>query len=248
MEDTITAWASMHPKIRGVVLGGSRAKGNAHEGSDWDFGVLLDGPPSVELVETLTGDLEFEAERKANIAPQLERSFIIVSKAFRTDQGEVSLNFTDANELLSSFGYGDYTIIEHHLEFLSSARIIYDPNGLIDDVRSRPFPDWAREKLVADALGLAEWNIDKYRKARSSVTQSLLKSAALWFCAKAIAAHNDTLLTYRYGYDAFKERSVSSEAFEAPDGFFDVLEESAEREGISEVEQLYTQIKKLIGT
>ena len=195
MEPTILAWAHRHPQIRGVVLGGSRAKGTAQEGSDWDFGVLLDEEPSVELVEHLTADVGLASERDANVAPQLERAFVIVSKSFRTEEGEIALNFTDVHDLDEAFDHKNYTIIEHQLEFLTSAKLIYDPQGTVEAIRSRPFPEWAREKLIDDALGLAEWNIDKYRKARSTLTRMLLKSNALWFCAKAIAAHNGILLT-----------------------------------------------------
>ena len=246
MERLIESWAKNHPQVKGVVLGGSRAKGNANEESDWDFGILLNESPSIGLVEELTADIGLEPKRAANVAPQLERAFIIVSKAFETDKGEVSLNFTDANELEEAFNHTNYTIIEHHLEFLTSAKVVYDPEGTLESIRTRLFPQWAREKLIRDALGLAEWNIDKHHKARSAVTRTLLKATAMWFVAKAIAAHNNILLTYRYGYDAFREQARTTPVFEAPEGFFDVLERTAGESTIEDLEDLLTRVKTLV--
>lgn len=65
MDVATSTWqevADRHPAVRLLVLLGSRATGEAHEGSDWDVGVLGDGGldlPSLraDVVDRLGTDL-----------------------------------------------------------------------------------------------------------------------------------------------------------------------------------------------
>jgi predicted nucleotidyltransferase len=61
--------------VRLVILHRSRARGEAHEGSDWDFGVLADDPVDLtEVIVMLTEALgELLAERAANVERHLRR-------------------------------------------------------------------------------------------------------------------------------------------------------------------------------
>ena len=47
--------AMQHPGLRLLVLYGSRARGEAHAGSDWDFGFLGDGVDAGSLAADLVG-------------------------------------------------------------------------------------------------------------------------------------------------------------------------------------------------
>ena len=47
--------ARQHPGLRLLVLYGSRARGEAHAGSDWDFGFLGDGVDAGSLAADLVG-------------------------------------------------------------------------------------------------------------------------------------------------------------------------------------------------
>ena len=48
-----------------IILFGSRARGDFHEGSDWDFLILTEKKESHELTETIWGKM-FDAELETN--------------------------------------------------------------------------------------------------------------------------------------------------------------------------------------
>jgi hypothetical protein len=184
------------------------------------------------------------------VFPELERHFILTGQGFTTESHEeITLGFVNIASLLHAFKENlHYPVIEQQMEFLKSAKILYDTKGHIATVLSKEFPDWATKKLIKDSLVLARWNIDKYKKAvksRSTITSELLKYDAIWYCTKAIAALNNIPLVYKYGYDDFKVEALNQENnFLAPENFFNIIESAASNFPVLEL--LIDKIEQLI--
>lgn len=247
-KEVVKSWAKKHKEIIGVLLGGSRAKGTAVSGSDWDFGVQLMQEPTPALVEELTADFPLQSLGAVRILAELNRHFIIASKGYTAENIEVGLGFINIAELLHALKENlHYPIIEQQFEFLKSAEVLYDPQGIIADLRTKEFPDWATRKLIVDSLGLAFWSINKFKKAKGRLlTQKLLYSDIIWYCTKTVAALNKIPLVYKYGYDDFKNTAKSQGImFIAPENFFEILESAATTQDINNIEFLLQRIQDL---
>ena len=249
--EIVKNWARKHKEIVAVVLGGSRAKRTALEHSDYDFGIQLRQDPTTNLINKLTQDLPLDSSSKACIFPEIERHFTLGGKGYKTTNGiDVTLGFVNITLLNSAFKEKkQYPLIDEQLEFLKAAKIIFDPKNIVQQLQTRTLPPWAAKKLVQDCTTLAEWNVDKYKKAlktRTPFTCSLLKDDALWYCTKAIAGINGiSLSAYKYGYDDFKKKSIAlGKRFHAPKNFFEELENCAAQQSTKLLETLLNNVKK----
>jgi predicted nucleotidyltransferase len=201
--------------VVGVVIGGSRARGDALPGSDVDLGVYYTGTPDTEALTRLASDwsgrhvpvgqpgswgpwvdaggwLEVDGTAVDWILRDLDR---VRAQAGRARRGEFAFHPQAGHPL----GFLDVAYAGE----LATAVVLADPTGAVADLRSEltAYPKALRESMVA-ALWEADFLVAVVEKGaqRSDTAYVVLcLSRALMLCAHALHADAGRWVTNEKG-------------------------------------------------
>ncbi|MBS3142425.1 nucleotidyltransferase domain-containing protein [Candidatus Woesearchaeota archaeon] len=248
VEETLTAWAARHHEVIALVLGGSRAKGTHLPHSDFDFGVQLEVEPTPEIAEALCSDLPLENPSAAKIFPLIERHFMLVGKSYKPLHApEVTVCFTNIRGFIYSLeNEVNHPLVDEMFEFFAHAKILYDPKGLLEGIKSRANLGWVRKRIVHDALALAKGSLDKFKKTRDPISAQFLKMDLLWNITRMIAGINKIPLGSRYDYHTFREIArAQGTQFIAPHDFFSEMEKLSLTADPQQLEMMLIRVRAL---
>lgn len=168
--------------VQAIVLGGSRARGTAHEHSDVDIGIYYDGNAGLDIEGIRAAAAVLDDERRADIITGIGDwgPWINGGGWLRIDDLPVDFLYRDLRKVshvidqcLSGAITVDYQPGHPH-GFVNSVyaaeaalcRILWDPQGLIGEQKTRmmPYPAAMREGILRTFLWEAEFSLDGAHK------------------------------------------------------------------------------------
>lgn len=188
--------------VRAVVLGGSRARGTHHPGSDVDLGLYYDHELDLDELQRVASDLNEDGEvtlaAPGEWGPWVNGGCWLTIADTPVDL--ILRDLTRVEEMCERAVRGEFAFHPqpgHPLGFLDvsyagevpTARVLADPDGVVAHLKQplTPYPDRLRRALV-DNLWQAEFLVDAAAKGvpKADVTYIVLCcSTALMLCAHA---------------------------------------------------------------
>jgi hypothetical protein len=189
--------------IEAVVLGGSRARGTGHAGSDVDLGLYydrerFDADALTGAAERFTGSSQVDVNRPGGWGPWVDGGAWLTVDGTRVDW--ILRDVRRVREQCERAARGEYAFHAqpgHPLGFLdvsyagevATCRPLADPDGVVEELRTLvdPYPAALREALVGN-VWQAGFLVDAAGKGipRGDITYvTLCCSTALMLCAHA---------------------------------------------------------------
>lgn len=148
------------PGVVGVMLGGSRARGEHRPDSDWDLGVYYRGPLDLDALQALAGP-EVEIAGPGSWGPWVDGGAWLVVDGTPVDW--ILRDLDRVEQVWADCRAGRFEVgtqVGHPLGFWSPCyagevalgQVLADPTGTLTDLRaSARYPEPLREALVAAA-------------------------------------------------------------------------------------------------
>jgi hypothetical protein len=220
------------PGIRAIVLGGSRARGEATPASDYDLGLYYESDSQIDVGRLAKAAVLLPGAASSSVTAVGEWGPWINGGAWLTVEGRrVDLLYRDlakVREVIDACRAGQVERVYqpgHPHAFVSSiymsevalCRVLWDPDDVLGPIRRRcdPYPDALREALIRTFFWEARFALENANHGRGRQDPAYVAGCAFRSVAclcQALFAHNRTYLLNEKGAVAGIERLAAKPA------------------------------------
>lgn len=200
--------------VQALVLGGSRAKGTHHPGSDIDIGIYYDPGKGLDLAQLRRAASDLDDDHRDNVMTDIGGwgSWINGGGWLQVKQMPVDFLYRDlgkVSQVIEQCHAGHLTIDYqpgHPHGFLNAiyaaeaalCKVLWDPSGLVGEMKSRmtPYPHALQKAIIEKFLWEASFSLEIGKKGIPKKDLSYIAGC----CFRAISCLNQVLFALNETY------------------------------------------------
>ncbi|MDR9855696.1 nucleotidyltransferase domain-containing protein [Paenibacillus sp. VCA1] len=200
--------------VQALVLGGSRAKGTHHPGSDIDIGIYYDPGKGLDLAQLRRAASDLDDDHRDNVMTDIGGwgSWINGGGWLQVKQMPVDFLYRDlgkVSQVIEQCHAGHLTIDYqpgHPHGFLNAiyaaeaalCKVLWDPSGLVGEMKSRmnPYPHALRKAIIEKFLWEASFSLEIGKKGIPKKDLSYIAGC----CFRAVSCLNQVLFALNETY------------------------------------------------
>lgn len=200
--------------IRGLVLGGSRARGTENPSSDIDIGIYYDSEKALDITQLRRVAAQFDDEHRENLVTEIGGwgPWINGGGWLKVNQTPVDFLFRDQNKVskvIEQCILGDITIEYqpgHPHGFVNSiyfaeialCKVLWDPSGNLRRLKSRtlPYPPVFQKAIIQNFFWETNFSLENGYKGIDKKDLSYIAGC----CFRSVACLNQVLFAVNETY------------------------------------------------